>query len=97
MEQDTADCLSISAAEHNSSVNNTNHQNTGKNVIANFLALHIPLLSTNYFAQDKFLFKHLALTFLTRESVSIMNYGEILLLHFTKMAGKKQILKWKDV
>lgn len=57
MEQETADCLSISAAEHNSSVNNTNHQNTGENVIANFLALHIPLLSTNYFAQDKFLFK----------------------------------------
>lgn len=53
MEQETADCLSISAAEHNSSVNNTNHQSTGKNVIANFLAL----LSTNYFAQDKFLFK----------------------------------------
>lgn len=93
MEQETADCLSISAAEHNSSVNNTNHQSTGKNVIANFLAL----LSTNYFAQDKFLFKHLALTFLTRESVSIMNYGEILFLHFTKMAGKKQNRKWKDV
>lgn len=97
MEQDTADCLSISAAEHNSSVNNTNHQSTGKNVIANFLALHIPLLSTNYFAQDKFFLSHLALTFLTRESVAIMNDGEILLLHFTKMAGKKQNLKWKDV
>lgn len=57
MEQETADCLSISAAEHNSSVNNTSHQKTEKNVIANFLALHIPSVSANYFARDKFLFE----------------------------------------
>lgn len=57
MEQETADCLSISAAEHNSSVKIPVTKKTEKYVIANFLALHIPSVSANYFARDKFLFE----------------------------------------